>query len=100
VTTFTDKTSKVSKGALVIENGEKVCTLYLCNGISNYVNDLISTGKDTTLWHHRLGNMSEKRMQILHSRNFFPGLKHVDLKFYENCVNGKQKSVRFLKVGK
>jgi len=53
-----------------------------------------------TLWHHRLGNMSEKRMQILHSRNLFLGLKHVDLKFCENCVDGKQKRVRFLRVGK
>jgi len=25
--------------------------------------------------------MSEMGMQILHSRNFLPGLKHVDLKF-------------------
>jgi len=29
VTTFTVKTSKVTKGALVIEKGEKVGTLYL-----------------------------------------------------------------------
>ena len=35
VTNFTDKTWKVTKGALVIAKGEKVGTLYLCNGISN-----------------------------------------------------------------
>jgi len=29
-----------------------------------------------------------------------PGLKHVDLKFCENCVDGKQKRFRFLRVGK
>jgi hypothetical protein len=52
------------------------------------------------LWHHRLGHMSEKGMQILHSRNLLPGLKHVDLEFCENCVYGKQKRVRFLRVGK
>ena len=34
VTNFTDKTWKVTKGALVIVKGEKVGTLYLCNGIS------------------------------------------------------------------
>ena len=44
VTNFTDKTWKVTKGALVIEKGEKVGTLYLCNGISNYDNALTSTG--------------------------------------------------------
>ena len=49
---------------------------------------------------HRLGHMSEKGMQIIHSRNLLPGLKHVDLKFSEKCVYGKQKRVRFLRVGK
>ena len=29
-----------------------------------------------------------------------PNLKHVDLRFYENCVYGKWKRVRFLRVGK
>ena len=80
--------------------GEKVGTLYLCNGISNFVNALTYRGEDTTLCHHRLGHMSEKGMQILHSRKLLLGLKHVDLKFCENCVYGKQKIVRFLRVGK
>ena len=71
VTTFTDKTWKVTKGSLVIAKGKKVGTLYLCNGISNSVNALTSTGEDTELWHHKLRHMSEKGMQILHSRNFF-----------------------------
>jgi len=44
--------------------------------------------------------MSEKGMQILRSINFFLGLKHVDLKFCENCAYGKQKRVRFLRFGK
>jgi len=89
VTTFTDKTWKVTEGALVIAKGEKAGTLYLCNGISNYVNALTSTGAYTTLWYHRLGHMSEKGMQILHSRILLLGLKHVDLEFCENCVDVK-----------
>ena len=52
------------------------------------------------LWHQRFGNMSERGMQVLHSRNILPGLKRVDFKFYENCVYGKQNRVRFLRVGK
>ena len=44
--------------------------------------------------------MSEKGMNILHSRNLLPGLKNVDLDFCENCIYGKQKKVRFLRVGK
>ena len=89
VTTFIDKMWKVTKESLVITKGERVGTLYLCNGISISVNYLNFIGEDTTMWHHRLGHMSEKGMQILHSRNFLPCLKHVDLKFCENCVYGK-----------
>ena len=69
--------------------GGKVGTLYLCNGISKSINALTSIGEDTSLWHHKLRNMSEKGMQILHSRNLLQGLKHVDLKFCKNCVYGK-----------
>ena len=52
------------------------------------------------MWHHRLEHMSEKGMQILHSRNLLPGLKHVDLDFCENRVYGKHKRVRFIRFGK
>jgi hypothetical protein len=44
--------------------------------------------------------MSEKGMQILHKRNLLPDLKQIDLDFCEHCVYGKQKRVRFLRVGK
>jgi hypothetical protein len=100
ISIFTDKMWKVTKGSLVIEKGEKVGTLYLCTGNTDSSISLYSTGVDTTLWHHRLGHMSEKGMQILHKRNLFPYLKQIDLDFYENCVYGKKKRVRFLRVGK
>ena len=100
MTTFIDKTWKVTKGSLVIAKGEKVGTLYLCNGISNSVNALTSKGADAGLWHHRLEHMSEKGMKILHSRNLLPGLKNVDLDFCENFIYGKKERVRFLRVGK
>ena len=44
--------------------------------------------------------MSEKGMQILHSRKLLLDLKQVSLEFCENCVYGKQKRVIFLSVGK
>ena len=99
MTTFTDKNWKVTKGVLVIEKGENLGTLYLCNGISNSVNALNSKGEDAALWHHRLGHMNEKGMNILHLRNLLPRLKHVDFDFCENYVYGKQKRVRFVRVG-
>jgi hypothetical protein len=55
---------------------------------------------DTTLWHHRLGLISEKGMHILQKRNLLPNLKEVDLDFCEHCVYGKQKRVIFLRVEK
>jgi hypothetical protein len=100
ISIFTDKTWKVIKGSLVIAKGEKVGTLYLCIGNTDSSIYLASTGVDTALWHHRLEHMSEKGMQILHKRNLFPDFKQIDLDFCEHCVYGKQKRVRFLKVGK
>ena len=61
---------------------------------------LASTGIDTTMWHHRLGHMSEKGMHILQSRKLLRGLKQIDLEFCEHRVYGKQKRARFLRVGK
>jgi hypothetical protein len=62
ISIFTDKMWKVIKGSLVIAKGEKVGTLYLCTGNTDSSISLASTGVDTALWHHRLGNMSEKGM--------------------------------------
>jgi hypothetical protein len=59
ISIFTDKVWKVSKGSFVIEKGDKVGTLYLCTGNTDSSISLDSTRVDTTLWHHRLGNMSE-----------------------------------------
>jgi hypothetical protein len=100
ISIFTDKTWKVIKGSLVIAKGEKVGTLYLCTGNTDSSISLASTGVDTALWHHRLGHINEKGMQILHKRNLLPDLKQIDLDFCEHCIYGKQKRVRFLKVGK
>ena len=54
----------------MIAKGEKVGTLYLCTGnIDSYIS-LPSTRVDTTFWHHRMGHMSEKGMQILKKNEF------------------------------
>ena len=62
MTTFTDKTWKVTRGALVIEKGEKVGTLYLCNGNADFSIALASIGLDTTFWHYNIRYMSEKEL--------------------------------------
>ena len=98
ISIFTYKAWKVTKGSLVIEKGEKVATFYLCTGNIDSSMSLASIGVDTTLWHHRLGHMSEKGMHIIHKRNLFPYLKQIDLDFCEHCVYGKHKRVIFLIV--
>jgi hypothetical protein len=100
ISIFIDKAWKVTKGSLLIAKGEKVCTLYLCTGKTESSISLTSTRVDTTLWHHRLGHMSEKGMQILHKRNLLPNIKQNDLDFCEHCVYGKHKRVGFIRVGK
>ena len=84
----------------MIAKGEKVGTLYLCIGNIDSFISLASTRVDKTLWHHRLGHMSEKGMDILHKRIFFPDIKQVYLDFYEHCVYGKHKTIIFLIVRK
>jgi hypothetical protein len=62
ISIFTDNMWRVNKGSLVIEKGEKVGTLYLCTGNTISSISLASPRVDTTLWHHRIGHMSEKGM--------------------------------------
>jgi hypothetical protein len=100
ISIFTNKVWKVIKGSLVMAKREKVGTLYLCIVNVDSSISLDSTGVETTLWHHRLGHMSEKGMQILHKRNLLPDLINVDLDFCEHCVYGKHKRVIFIKVRK
>ena len=111
---------EIFKGSLVGEKGVKVGTLYLCIGhivpstlIVSEKNECSGTiaaieqgeqitvvDYDTVLWHNRLGHMSEKGMKVLHSKKDLPGLKCVNMDFYESCVYGKQKRVSFVKTGK
>jgi hypothetical protein len=100
ISVFTDKAWKVTKGSLVMEKGEKVGTLYLCIVNVDSSISLASTGVNTTLWHHRLGHMTEKGMHILHKMNLFPDLKHVDLDFCEHLFMENRRESKFLKVGK
>ena len=60
---------------MIVVKGDKVGTLYLCKGTTDSSIALASVGIDATLWHHRLGHMSEKGMQILQSKKLLLGLK-------------------------
>ena len=53
---------------------------------------------NTSLWHRRLGHMSEKGMKMLLSKGKLSGLKSIDFDMCESCILGKQKKVSFLKT--
>ncbi|KAK2974533.1 hypothetical protein RJ640_007377 [Escallonia rubra] len=98
---FGEKHWKVTKRSIVVARGERVGTLYTLLGTYNHSISLASTENlRTTLWHHRLGHLSESGMRILHSKNPLPGMKNIQLDFCEGCVYGKQKRASFQKDGK
>ncbi|KAK3035136.1 hypothetical protein RJ639_032638 [Escallonia herrerae] len=98
---FGEKQWKVIKGSMVVARGERVGTLYTLSGTHNHSISLAFTeNQKTTLWHHRLGHLSESGMKILHSKNALPGMKNIQLDFCEGCVYGKQKRVSFRRDGK
>ena len=86
LSTFGETWWNITKGSLVIEKGDMVGMLYLCPHNTDYSICVASTKIDAVLWHHRLVQMSEKGMQILHSRKLLPDLNQVSLEFCENCV--------------
>jgi hypothetical protein len=49
----------------------------------------------TNMWHMRFGHMSEHGMVELHRRNLLDGCNLSKLEFYEHCIFGKHKRVKF-----
>ena len=74
LSTFGETWWKVTKGSMAIEKGDKIGTLYLYPHNIDYSIYVASTEIGVALWNHRLGHMSEKGMQILHSRKLLPDL--------------------------
>ncbi|KAK2999025.1 hypothetical protein RJ639_024468 [Escallonia herrerae] len=98
---FGEKQWKVIKGSMVVARGERVGTLYTLSCTHSHSISLAFTeNQRTTLWHHRLGHLSESGMKILYSKNALPGMKNIQLDFCEGCVYGKQKRDNFRRDGK
>ncbi|KAK2973815.1 hypothetical protein RJ640_002613 [Escallonia rubra] len=63
---FGEKQWKVTKGSMVVARGERVGTLYTLLGTYNHSISLASTENlRTTLWHHRLGHLSESDKEYM-----------------------------------
>ena len=96
---FVGGTWKDTKGARVLAYRKKTGTLYMTSS----PRDKIAVAKisiDTSLWHLRLGHMSEKGMKMLLSKGKLPKLKSIDFDMCESSILGKQKNVSFLKTGR
>ncbi|RVW99369.1 Retrovirus-related Pol polyprotein from transposon TNT 1-94 [Vitis vinifera] len=96
---FVGGTWKVTKGARVLARRKKTGTLYMTLCPRDII-AVADASTDTSLWHHRLGHMSEKWMKVLLSKGKLLELKSIDFDMCESCILGKQKNVSFLKTGK
>jgi hypothetical protein len=92
---------KVSKGSLAYMIGDlNSAKLYVLRGstIHGSVTTAAVTNNEpsmTNLWHMRLGHMSKLGIAELMKRNLLDGCTQSDMKFYEHCVFGKHKRVKF-----
>ena len=74
-TLIVSKKNECSGTIAAVEQGKQIATI-------NY---------DTTLWHNRLGHMSEKFMKALHQKKVLPSLKCVNIDLCEfMCVENKR----------
>ena len=80
-------------------HGKKTGTLYMTSSPRDTI-AVTDVSTDTSLWHRRLGHMSEKGMKMLLSKRKLPELKSIDFDMCESCILGKQKKVSFLKTSR
>ena len=71
---FVGGTWKVTKGVRVLAHGKKTGTLYMTSSPRDTI-AVAEASTNTSLWHHRLGHMSEKMMKMLLSKGKQPELK-------------------------
>ncbi|KAL6334618.1 hypothetical protein AAG906_019470 [Vitis piasezkii] len=85
---FVGGTWKVTKEARVLARRKKIGTLYMTSCPRDTI-AVADASTDTSLWHRRLGHMSEKWMKMLLSKGKLPKLKSIDFDMCESCILGK-----------
>ena len=96
---FVGRTWKVTNGVRVLARGKKTDTMYMTSSPRDTI-AVADASTDTSLWHHRLGHMSEKGMKMLLLKGKLLELKSIDFDMCESCILRKQKNVSFLKIGR
>ena len=69
---------------------KKTGTLYMTSSLRDTI-AVANASTDTSLWHRRLGHMSEKGMKMLLSKGKLLELNSIDFDMCESCILGKQK---------
>ena len=77
------------KGTMVVARGMKSWTWYTTTGCTNLVANVAESSCSTSLWHNRLGHMSEKGLKIMATKGSLLGLKSIDMGLCGSCVFGK-----------
>lgn len=82
---------RIQKGSMLLARGAKCGTLYPLHvsGVFDHV-VAITELPSTSLWHCRLGHMSQNGMKLLCRLNYVPHLSFSDFEFCEPCLYGKQ----------
>ncbi|KAL0342024.1 UNVERIFIED_CONTAM: Retrovirus-related Pol polyprotein from transposon TNT 1-94 [Sesamum calycinum] len=84
---------KIMKGSLTVFKADKRRNLYVCTVDYDILTASVTDFDKTSLWHKRLGHISQKGLELLQRKEFL--LKIEKLKFCDECVMGKQHKVQF-----
>ena len=84
---------------MVLAHGKNIVTLYMTSSPRDTIT-VAEVGIDASLWHCKLGHMSEKWMKMLMSKRKLPELKSTKFDMCESYILGKQNKVSFLKTSK
>ncbi|KAL2233631.1 UNVERIFIED_CONTAM: Retrovirus-related Pol polyprotein from transposon TNT 1-94 [Sesamum indicum] len=85
---------KIMKGSLVVFKAERKRNLYICTASYDNIAASVSVCDVTSLWHKRLGHISQKGLDFL-KRDGVLNDKIDKLDFCDECVMGKQHRVQF-----
>ncbi|KAL2235740.1 UNVERIFIED_CONTAM: Retrovirus-related Pol polyprotein from transposon TNT 1-94 [Sesamum indicum] len=85
---------KIMKGSLVVFKAERKRNLYICTASYDNLAASVSDCDLTTLWHNRLGHISQKGLDFL-KRDGVLNDRIDKIEFCDECVMGKQHRVHF-----
>ena len=94
---FSGGSWKANKGAMVVARGNKIGTLYMTSCFKDTL-AAVDAGLDSSLWHCKLGHMSEKGMKILLSNGKLSELKSVKHNLCESVSLGNRERRAFQKA--